>query len=221
MSKATNAYMPLCAFSPWPYGRQVLPSCYKYRPSSSPLSSVVCTSKSTVTSQALSLSLARNQVERYNMEKFSLSFHFNSFSYLCVALYIHFPQSPFALIALVPVSMASDPYNTVETKAIHHTDTQDPIRTRSNTITTTNQRDTTARNLATVINLMAMIIRNQLSYEYSPPSYGYDKKPSGYEYQPSPYGYDKYDKKLSYDYSPPSLTMHRRRLFRVYGFAFQ
>ena len=155
------------------------------------------------------------------MAKFSLSFHFNSFSYLCVALYIHFPQSPFALIALVPVSMASDPYNTVETKAIHHTDTQDPIRTRSNTITTTNQRDTTARNLATVINLMAMIIRNQLSYEYSPPSYGYDKKPSGYEYQPSPYGYDKYDKKLSYDYSPPSLTMHRRRLFRVYGFAFQ
>jgi hypothetical protein len=59
------------------------------------------------------------------------------------------------------------------------------------------------------------------NYEYSPPSYGYDKKPSGYEYQPSPYGYDKYDKKPSYDYTPPSLTMHRRRLFRVYGFAFQ
>jgi hypothetical protein len=84
----------------------------------------------------------------------------NSFSYLCVALYIHFPYRVRLLSSLwCPSQWLAIP--TVETKAIHHTDTQDPIRTRSNTITTTNQRDTTARNLATVINLMAMIIRNQ------------------------------------------------------------
>jgi hypothetical protein len=94
------------------------------------------------------------------MAKFSLNFHFNSFSYLCVALYIHFPYRVRLLSSLwCPSQWLAIP--TVETKAIHHTDTQDPIRTRSNTITTTNQRDTTARHLATVTNLMAMIIRNQ------------------------------------------------------------
>ena len=113
-NKETNAYMPLCPFSPWPYGRQVLPSCYKYRPSSSPLSSVVCTSsKSTVTFPALSLSLARNQVEHYNMAKFAVSFHLNSFSYLCVALYIHFPYRVRCLLSSLwwPSQwLASDPY---------------------------------------------------------------------------------------------------------------
>ena len=108
MSKATNSYMPLCAFSPWPYGRQVLSSCYKYRPSSSPLSSVVCTSKSTVTSPALSLFLARNQVEHYNMAKFAVSFHLNSFSYFCFVLYIHFPYRVHCLLSSLcsPVRIA-------------------------------------------------------------------------------------------------------------------
>ena len=136
MSKATNAYMPLCAFSPWPYGRQVLPSCYKYRPSSSPLSSVVCTSKSTVTSPALSLSLARNQVEYYNMTKFAVGFHLNSFSYLCFVLFIHLPYRVHYCLDRQRSLRWRQRLFTIRTPRIPC------IRTRSNTITTTNQRDT-------------------------------------------------------------------------------
>ena len=83
--KKTRALsMPLCAFSPWPaYGRPVLPSCYKYRPSPSPLSSVVCTSKSTVTSLSCKKSSLKPQHGKIRC-KFSFPIHFNSFSHLCV-----------------------------------------------------------------------------------------------------------------------------------------
>ena len=68
------------------------------------------------------------------MGKFSLSFHFNSFSYLCVALYIHFPYTVSCLLSSLWWSSQWPAIPTpVETKAIHHTNTQDPIRTRSNT----------------------------------------------------------------------------------------